>query len=778
MLTSLFQFCHLRRSQTRVWTVVACVAIGWSTAPDAFAAGQRPARPGRPNSYAASRKLDRDLKVRSAAGSPTATTRVIVELQPGAVLPPELAQYARVNGRLDIINGHVFDVPNSALQLVAAHPLVARLHYDRPAVKFNYRTSLTVGTRAVQQTLGLTGTGVGIAIIDSGIATWHDDLTDRRGNTYRFGNQRVMGFVDFVNGRTLPYDDDGHGTHVAGIIAGNGYDSNGQKAGAAPDANLVSLKVLDANGAGTVSNIIRALDWVLANRIRYNIRVVNLSVGATIRESYWTDPLTLAAKRLVDAGVVVVSAAGNFGKNAAGLPQYGGITAPGNAPWVLTVGASSTSGTPRRGDDTMASFSSRGPTYIDWSAKPDLVAPGVGTVSLAAPSSTYYQTLPSALSAGSVPTAALPYLSLSGTSMAAPVVSGTVALMLQANPNLTPNAIKAILQYTAQVYRGYNALTEGAGFLDAVGAVRLARFYAKGLPSQQAPVQKIWSRKITWGNERLWGGKLDPNANAFRIGTTWGSARTDDGDQIVWGTVGNGDGDQIVWGTASGGDGDQIVWGTAANGDGDQIVWGTAANTGDDGDQIVWGTTATASNVVWGNLCGGADCDGVIWGQAANGGDDGDQIVWGTAANGGDDGDQIVWGTAANGGDDGDQIVWGTAANGGDDGDQIVWGTAANGGDDGDQIVWGTAANGDDGDQIVWGTAANGGGDDGDQIVWGTAAAAAGLAADGSPSGFFLLSNGVLSPISGRAIFNRLTDAQLLKWKGYKLGPTSIVGQH
>src|SRR5207302_9148760 len=154
-------------------------------------------------------------------------------------------------------------------------------------------------------------------------------------------------------------------------IAGNGYDSNGQNAGAAPDARLVSLKVLDASGRGNISHVIAALDWVVANKNAYNIRVVNLSVGATIRESYWTDPLTLAAKRDVDAGIVAVTAAGNFGSTSAGQPQYGGITAPGNAPWVLTVGASSSMGTPAREDDTVASFSSSGPTYIDWAAKPD-----------------------------------------------------------------------------------------------------------------------------------------------------------------------------------------------------------------------------------------------------------------------------------------------------------------------------------------------------------------------------------------------------------------------
>src|SRR5262249_31633989 len=160
----------------------------------------------------------------------------------------------------------------------------------------------------------------------------------------------------------------------------------------------------------------------------------------------------------------------------------GGVGAPANAPWVLTVGASSTMGTLSRDDDSMAAFSSRGPTYLDWSAKPDLVAPGVGTVSLAAPGSNFYINKPRQLIAGGVPTGAMPYLSLSGTSMAAPVVAGSVALMMQANPGLTPNAVKAILQYTSQKYDGYDALTEGAGYLNAVGAIRLARFYATALP--------------------------------------------------------------------------------------------------------------------------------------------------------------------------------------------------------------------------------------------------------------------------------------------------------
>ena len=725
----------------RTLAVIALLVLGLASNVFAERAHAQPgpkARPDRPNAIAEQHhgKLDDELTRRAVSGAALSTTRVIVTLKPGATLPGDFRKYAKRS--LDIVNSFTLTLPNGELQHLAARDDVLDVHFDRPLSKANYRTSITTGARAVNRPLGLTGKGIGVAVIDSGIAQWHDDLTNHSGTLYSFGNQRVSAFVDFVNGQLTPYDDEGHGTHVAGIIAGNGTDSNGQKSGIAPDASLVVLKVLDSVGRGTVSNIIAALDWVLANHDQYNIRIVNLSVGAAVSESYWTDPLTLAARRVVDAGVIVVSAAGNRGTNAVGAPQYGAIVAPGNAPWVLTVGASSTNGTIDRSDDTMASFSSRGPTYLDWSAKPDLVAPGVGTVSLSDPWGTFYTTKAIALAAGTIATPFKPYLSLSGTSMSAPVVAGTAALMLQANPSLTPNAVKAILQYTAETRPGYDPLTEGAGFLNALGAVRLAKFYATAHAGDTVPIQQMWSKRINWGNHALTGGVLNPAANAFAVGTTWGAARTVGGTNIVWGTT---CADAVC---------NNIVWGTDAL---TNIVWGTTCADALC-DNIVWGTD-TLTNIVWGTDCAGADCNNIVWGTV-----DANNIVWGTV----DAPLNIVWGTdgsAANivwGTDELGNIVWGTDTVGNivwgtDDVGNIVWGT-----DDASNIVWGTDVAGN----IVWGTDTAGnivwGTDDLGNIVWGTSAA--GTVTWNSPA-----QN--IEVVKANHLL-RLTDAQifqLLNWK-------------
>jgi len=609
-------------------------------------------------------KIDKYLTERSEKSrDPRETVDVIVTFtEAGDQLPSFLQKYA-CGPRLDIINGYALcGVPVNQLKGLSQTTSVHRLHHNRAARESDLLSSVAIQADLLKKQYGYNGGGVTVAFIDSGLTGQpHPDLK----------NESVVKFVDFVDGASLfRSDQNGHGTHVTGVVVGSGA-SDSRFAGIATSTKVVSLKVLDGNGKGSIGNVIAAMDWVSKNASVYRIRVVNMSIGAGVYESYWTDPLTLAAKALVDKGITVVAAAGNFGKNREGEAQWGGTTSPATAPWVLTTCAFNTNGTLATSDDTVAGFSSSGPTAIDFSAKPDVCAPGVGIVSLAAAESQLYRTgllaSPSWLLGGSSLFAPKPYISLSGTSQAAPFVTGTVAMMLQANRNLTPNLIKAILQYTASYKPGVSPLRQGAGFINSEAAVTLASFYANAQPGMTLPIDPSWSQHIIWGNYMLSGGVLDPSGNAWMPGVEWGWAKTqgDDGDNIVWGTACGGDDcDNIVWGTSD--DGDNIVWGTSD--DDDNIVWGTSDDddnivwgTSDDGDNIVWGTADDVDNIVWGTDCGGDDCDNIVWGTS----DDDDNIVWGTA----DDGDNIVWGT----GDDDDNIVWGT----GDDDDNIVWGTAA-----------------------------------------------------------------------------------------------------
>ena len=599
----------------------------------------------------ASSKFDSPLQPRTS--SLTGRSRVIVRGANTASLPLLtllIQQIGGVPGRqLPIVEAIAADVPNGSLNALAASSLVRRVVLDRVVRDSMDRMGETIGATSVRQELGYDGTGIGVAVIDSGIAAWHDDLT--RPDVP--GSQRVDQFVDFVNGRQTAYDDYGHGTHVAGIIAGNGFDSGGARAGVAPGARLLVLKVLDASGRGRISDVIAAIDYVVSHQGTFNTRIINLSIGAGVFESYNTDLLTLAAKKAVDRGIVVVASAGNAGRNSQGRDVYGGTTAPGNAPWVLTVGASSTQGTAGREDDVMAAFSSRGPTAIDRTAKPDLVAPGVGAESLSAPGSTLYATRSQYLLSGTVPTTYMPYFVLSGTSQAAPVVAGTVALMLQANPTLTPNAVKAILQYTAQQYEGYDALTQGAGFVNARGAVDLARYFQSPL-TVPYPSSVNWSRQLLWANHRIQGGVITPQANAWRADVAWDAAKAADGAPITWGVLCDADCNQP----------------TAER-------WGTTC-VALDCSVVMWGNV-TSDNVVWGWTCGGADCKfggvALVWTPAT--------MSTGTVSPASSDEDTVVWGTA----DEGDTVVWGTA----DEGDTVVWGTS----DEGDTVVWGTSGDQD-----------------------------------------------------------------------------------
>jgi hypothetical protein len=234
--------------------------------------------------------------------------------------------------------------------------------------------------------------------------------------------------------------------------------------------------------------------------------------------------------------------------------------------------------------------------------------------------------------------------------------------MIQANPDLTPNLVKAILQYTAQKY-SYDALTQGAGFLNAQGAVNLAKFFRTASDGSRLHVPRAWSKQVIWGNHRLAGGQIRPNANAWKVQTVWGAAMDDEGDNIVWGTLCGDDCDNIVWGTFDVLDEDNIVWGTLFDDGGENIVWGTML----DDDNIVWGTLEDAENIVWGTDCEGADCDNIVWGTSLDCDPldlTCDNIVWGTA----EFAENIVWGTSG----DIENIVWGTSS----EEDNMTWGNS------------------------------------------------------------------------------------------------------
>jgi serine protease AprX len=467
-----------------------------------------------------------DAALRTRAEAPRGMSRVIITTVNGDRADAAIRAAGAIPGRfLPVVGGQVALVSDFALTKLAARPDVRRITLDREVSGTMERTSATVGAAFVNEQLGYDGSGVGIAIIDSGVANWHDDL----------GTERVVHFVDFVSDLPVPHDGYGHGTHVAGIVAGNGYDSAGARRGIAPGASLVILRVLDATGDGHISNVIAAIDYAVEHRAAFNIRVINLSVASGVYESFTTDPLTLAAKRAVDAGIVVVTAAGNHGQVSQGRVQHGGITSPGNAPWVLTVGATDHRMTVARGDDVVAGFSSRGPTLIDRAMKPDLVAPGVAIESLADANSTIYTRHADARLWGTVDTATAPYVSLTGTSMAAPVVTGTIALMLEANAALTPNLVKALLQYTAETRTRFPLAAQGAGFLNARGAVQLATALRGDTTVRVDPTR--WSRHILWGNQRVRGGHLTAGANAWRDDVVWGAPQTPEGQNIVWGTI-------------------------------------------------------------------------------------------------------------------------------------------------------------------------------------------------------------------------------------------------
>jgi serine protease AprX len=380
-----------------------------------------------------------------AASHPGKTVEVIVQLQPSVDLAQGEALVAAAGGtvehKLPIINGFSTTLTASQAQRLSWKGGVHAVSLNS-AVKTQGSVNADALSTSYNQSIrstevwknGITGKGIGVAVIDTGI---QGNLPDFR-VSQTDATSRVVANVVTNPAATTANDTFGHGTHVAGLIAGNGTnlpasDPNyGKYAGVAPDANLIAIKAADDAGNASVLDVIDGLQFVVDKKADYNIRVVNLSLRSTTAESYKTDPLDAAVEAAWNSGVTVVVAAGNEGGSADAV-KY----APANDPFVITVGGADDMGTRTTGDDMLANWSSRGVTQ-DGFPKPDIVAPSAHMVSTMAPGAEYTRLCPSCVTDGS-------YFRVGGTSMAAAVASGEAALLLQAYPNLTPNDVKAQL---------------------------------------------------------------------------------------------------------------------------------------------------------------------------------------------------------------------------------------------------------------------------------------------------------------------------------------------
>jgi serine protease AprX len=389
--------------------------------------------------------------------------RVIVQERAGAGSAPEEA-VRRLGGQvtraLPIVGGFAATVPATVAGELARLPGVravtpdGKLRVQGTAAASTVRSVYPKVVKAdTAWQRGITGRGVTVAVLDTGVASVPDL------------SSRLVQVRDDVTGQITPCknlsgeldcnDRYGHGTFIAGLVAGNGASSGGTWKGVAPEASILSVKAAGADGAADVSNILAAIQWVVSFKDRYNIRVLNLSLGTDSKQDWKIDPLNYAVERAWAAGMTVVVAASNEG------PAAGTITKPADDPWVITVGATDDRGTVGVSDDRLPDFSGRGPTAHGL-AKPDVAAPGAHVISLRAPGSTIDTTYPNYIDGS--------YRQGSGTSMATGVVSGVAALTLQANPDFTPDRVKYALTATARDAASSDPMAVGSGVVDASAA--------------------------------------------------------------------------------------------------------------------------------------------------------------------------------------------------------------------------------------------------------------------------------------------------------------------
>jgi serine protease AprX len=517
--------------------------------------------------------------------------RIVRLLEHDAVLEANGAEIDALAGdfEVDSVSG---DVPVRSLMAVSKPSTGA----DQVHLGTSSKTSGSIS--------GVTGQGVGIALLDSGVSP-HKALENK-----------VVANVSFVTGDSSTADGFGHGTHIAGIIVGDKAASSrvttAYSGGIAPGAQIVNVRVLGADGSGLTSDVIAAIDWVVANKATYKVRIINLSLGHMAGESASTDPLCKAVQRAVNAGIVVVTSAGNRGKAADGSLVLGSITSPGTSPDAITVAALNTWGTVSRSDDTVTTYSSRGPTRYDYAVKPDVAAPGNKIVSLEASGSYLSQNFPEFHQAGSGTNA---YIRISGTSMATGAVSAGIALLLEGNSALTPRQLKLLIQTGSSYMTGGGLMAAGAGSVNFWASRKAA---VKGLGDLLTTTTTIGGVAVTAGAAAFWdsgtmasqmysgtGVHMVPSADlpgvlANPSSLSWGTLHLmgltnpislQPTDQTIWGDV-------SLWTSSN-----YVIWGdTILDPQGHYVIWGDSVET-TTGNYVIWGDTNTTdgSLITWGD---------------------------------------------------------------------------------------------------------------------------------------------------------------------------------
>ena len=366
------------------------------------------------------------------------TLQVIVESTGVLKKDERLLKLGKIIHEIPMIKSYVLEIDESSLEKLKNLDCVKAVHKATKITAQMYNERKTVKVASAHKK-GLKGKGIGIAILDTGISPVSDFTKE---------HNRIVAFKDVVSGKKKAYDDNGHGTHVAGIACGNGYKSNGRYMGIAPESDIIGVKILDKEGGGSSVDVLTGVQWVLDNHLKYNIKIVNLSVGAGSSSS--KDPMVKAVEVLWDMGIIVVAAAGNNG------PSKSSVTSPGISRKIITVGAVDDDNNVEIWGNDMVNFSGRGPTP-DCIVKPDCLAPGTNIISCLI--------YPNVRNNEDDKIIDDHYLKLSGTSMATPIVTGAIALLLQKYPNITPNDVKLRLKNSCSCL-GHDANRQGWGLLN------------------------------------------------------------------------------------------------------------------------------------------------------------------------------------------------------------------------------------------------------------------------------------------------------------------------